>query len=58
MDDPRQLRELAGWYAAAAANARDPRIKVEMAAQASALRQRAENIVWPATPRVAVSLPA
>lgn len=58
MDDPKQLRELARWYAAASANASDPRIKVQMAAQASAAIQRAEAIVRPRTARGIVSRPA
>lgn len=58
MDDPKQLRELARWYAAASANASDPRVKVQMAAQASALTERADHIARPSKPRVTVSLPA
>jgi len=58
MDDPKQLRELARWYAAAAANASDPRIKARMAAQASALLQRADAVVLPSQPRVGLNLPA
>lgn len=58
MDDPKQLRELARWYAAASANAADPRIKIQMAAQASALTERADHIAQPARPTVTINLPA
>ncbi|HTP81806.1 MAG TPA: hypothetical protein VMQ11_02620 [Alphaproteobacteria bacterium] len=57
MDEPKRLRELACWYAAAAENASDPRIKSAMAAQALAVWKRADIMARPGNPRVAAPLP-
>ncbi len=55
-DDPKQLRELARWYAGAAQSAADPRVKAEMAARAQELLQKATAFSQARTARVVVNL--
>ncbi len=55
MDDPKDLREFARWYFAAAENARDPRIKMAMAAQGRDLLARADGPGRAYSPRVVIN---
>ena len=56
-DDPQQLRELARWFAAAAHNTSDPRLKADMAARARELLEEASAFSRPRPARVVVSAP-
>ncbi len=55
MDDPKQLRDFARWYAAASQTKSDPQARVDMARHAHELVRMADTLARSQRARVAVN---